>query len=86
MMSYEYLVECNIDDDDVKKVHPSPPPPHSSPPPRPSLRVCDALSPGVSQLACVRSLWMSVVNIFITPLCTSVVRCCSGIHVVFSKE
>ncbi|XP_018958294.1 caveolin-2 [Cyprinus carpio] len=39
-----------------------------------------------SCLPCVRSLWMSVVNIFIAPLCTSVARCCSGIYVVVSKE
>uniref|UniRef100_A0A8C2I2B7 Caveolin n=1 Tax=Cyprinus carpio TaxID=7962 RepID=A0A8C2I2B7_CYPCA len=157
MMSYEYLVECNIDDDDVKKVHPV----SASSPQffstssltqgevrdpcglnkhlkvnaarcfggarvwvysgvgfecarlwgyRSLTALCalplSCLRRGlfallacmhiwyahfgdhlcVSQLACVRSLWMSVVNIFITPLCTSVARCCSGIHVVFSKE
>uniref|UniRef100_A0A672N7Y3 Caveolin n=1 Tax=Sinocyclocheilus grahami TaxID=75366 RepID=A0A672N7Y3_SINGR len=31
-------------------------------------------------LPCVRSLWMSVVNIFIAPFCTSVARCGSGIY------
>ncbi|XP_036388091.1 caveolin-2 [Megalops cyprinoides] len=39
-----------------------------------------------SCLPCVRSLWLSVVNIFIAPLCSSVARCCSGLYVKLSKE
>ncbi|KAI7794007.1 caveolin-2 [Triplophysa rosa] len=46
----------------------------------PCIQVCHTCLP------CVRSLWMSVVNIFIAPFCTSAARCCSGIHVLFSKE
>lgn len=46
----------------------------------PCIQVCHTCLP------CVRSLWMSVVNIFLAPFCTSVARCCSGIHVLFSKE
>lgn len=174
MMSDEYLVECNIDDDDdeddyeVRKIQPSPPPEFGSTPsitPQPSLIHTDIRDPcGVNKhlkidfsdvlaepasthsydrvwiyssiafeamklwgyrclttlcavpisclcgclfallacmhiwcvmpciqvchtcLPCVRSLWMSVVNIFIAPFCTSVALCCTGIHVLFSKE
>ncbi|KAJ8399598.1 hypothetical protein AAFF_G00410090 [Aldrovandia affinis] len=39
-----------------------------------------------SCLPCVRSLWLSVVNIFIEPFCTSVSRCCAGLYVQLSKE
>ncbi|KAK9954411.1 hypothetical protein ABG768_016479 [Culter alburnus] len=46
----------------------------------PCIQVCHTCLP------CVRSLWMSVVNIFITPFCASVARCCSGINVMYSKE
>uniref|UniRef100_A0A672N1P5 Caveolin n=1 Tax=Sinocyclocheilus grahami TaxID=75366 RepID=A0A672N1P5_SINGR len=37
-------------------------------------------------LPCVRSLWMSVVNIFIAPFCTSVARCGSGIYMWCSPK
>ncbi|XP_062872134.1 caveolin-2 [Trichomycterus rosablanca] len=37
-------------------------------------------------LPCVRSLWMSLVNIFIVPVCVSVAHCCSGIYILYSKE
>ncbi|XDV45812.1 hypothetical protein PO909_013839 [Leuciscus waleckii] len=157
MMRDEYLVECNIDDDDVKKFQPSPPPPpqFSSTPPLAHVEIRDPygvnkqlkVNPASTHsydrvwvysgiafestrlwgyrcltalcavplsclcgclfallacmhiwcvmpciqvchtcLPCVRSLWMSVVNIFITPFCTSVARCCSGIYVTVSKE
>ncbi|KAI1890214.1 hypothetical protein AGOR_G00151370 [Albula goreensis] len=39
-----------------------------------------------SCLPCVRSLWLSVVNIFIAPLCTSMSRCCASIYVSLSKD
>ncbi|NP_001074163.1 uncharacterized protein LOC791212 [Danio rerio] len=46
----------------------------------PCIQVCHSCLP------CVRSLWMSLVNIFIAPLLTSAARCCSGVYVLFSKE
>ncbi|KAJ8359418.1 hypothetical protein SKAU_G00159430 [Synaphobranchus kaupii] len=39
-----------------------------------------------SCLPWVRSLWLSVVNIFIAPFCKSVARCCTGVYVTLSKE
>ncbi|XP_076839826.1 caveolin-2 [Brachyhypopomus gauderio] len=47
---------------------------------RPCVQVCHTCLP------CVRSLWMSVVNIFIVPLCTSVSRCCGGVYVLHSQD
>ncbi|KAI5095882.1 hypothetical protein C0J45_14312, partial [Silurus meridionalis] len=46
----------------------------------PCVQVCHTCLP------CVRSLWMSVVNIFIMPLCMSAAHCCRGIYVLFSNE
>ncbi|XP_030623651.1 caveolin-2 [Chanos chanos] len=46
----------------------------------PCIQVCHTCLP------CVRSLWMTVVNIFIEPFCASVARCCSGIYILLSKE
>lgn len=37
-------------------------------------------------LPCLRSVWMSLVNIFIIPLCQSASRCWSGISVALSKD
>lgn len=37
-------------------------------------------------LPCVRSIWISIVNIFIMPFCESVSRCCNGIYVSLSKD
>ncbi|KAG5836033.1 hypothetical protein ANANG_G00250320 [Anguilla anguilla] len=39
-----------------------------------------------SCLPWVRTLWFSVINIFLGPLCESVSRCCSGLYVTLSKE
>ncbi|TRZ01933.1 hypothetical protein DNTS_012387, partial [Danionella cerebrum] len=46
----------------------------------PCVQVCHTCLP------CVRALWRSVLNIFIAPLCSSASRCCSGIHVLYSRE
>ncbi|XP_012676056.2 caveolin-2 isoform X2 [Clupea harengus] len=46
----------------------------------PCIEVCHICLP------CVRSIWMSVVNIFITPFCESVSRCCTGVYVSLSKD
>ncbi|GAA6103974.1 caveolin-2 [Tachysurus ichikawai] len=46
----------------------------------PCVQVCHTCLP------CVRSLWRSVVNIFIMPVCMSTAHCCSRIHVLFSNE
>ncbi|XP_063064163.1 caveolin-2 [Engraulis encrasicolus] len=37
-------------------------------------------------LPCLRSLWMSVVHIFIKPLCESVSRCYTSLYVALSKD
>ncbi|XP_041954411.1 caveolin-2 [Alosa sapidissima] len=46
----------------------------------PCIQVCHTCLP------CVRSIWMSVVNIFIRPFCESVSRCCTGVYVSLSKD
>ncbi|XP_022533102.2 caveolin-2 [Astyanax mexicanus] len=46
----------------------------------PCVQVCHTCLP------CVRSLWMSLVNIFLMPLCESAARCCSGVYILLSKE
>ncbi|XP_018581054.1 caveolin-2 [Scleropages formosus] len=46
----------------------------------PCVQVCHSCLP------CIRSLWLSVVNIFIAPFCLSVSRCCSFIYISLSKE
>ncbi|MFT7801003.1 caveolin-2-like [Arapaima gigas] len=39
-----------------------------------------------SCLPCVRSLWLSTINIFIAPFCLSVSRCCRGVYISLSEE
>lgn len=46
----------------------------------PCIQVCHTCLP------CLRSLWMSVVNIFITPFCESISRCYTGIFLALSKD
>ncbi|KAM6976787.1 caveolin-2 [Aplochiton taeniatus] len=46
----------------------------------PCIQVCHTCLP------CVRSLWMAVVNIFISPLCSSIALCCSQISISLAKE
>ncbi|XP_076133110.1 caveolin-2 isoform X2 [Alosa pseudoharengus] len=46
----------------------------------PCIQVCHTCLP------CVRSIWMSVINIFIRPFCESVSRCCTGVYVSLSKD
>ncbi|XP_048878036.1 caveolin-2 [Brienomyrus brachyistius] len=46
----------------------------------PCVQLCNTCLP------CLRSLWLSVVNIFITPFCSSVSRCCTGLYISLSKD